>query len=90
MSAVELPNFFPLNSPDRDADCLHCVMAQHIRTFVEAHPDKAPAQVLGEILQIAAEYAASTFPECMQDKALVDAPELLVRLMRESFAGALG
>lgn len=81
---------FPFSARIPDPHCLHCVLAKPIQVFADAHPDTPRGQMLGEILQIAADFAASTVPEDEQPAALKAAHELLERLMRQSFAGARG
>lgn len=76
-----------LTGADKDPDCVHCVFATPLKEFMEARPAKRAPQVFGELLQLAADFAASTWPEEEQARALVEAPQLLRRLMSESFAG---
>lgn len=73
-----------------DPDCLHCVLAEPIQVFLDAHPDVPFVQSYGGLLHIAADYAASCVPEDEQVAFKACAHQLLDRLLTESFAGAVG
>lgn len=73
-----------------DPDCAHCILADPLQVFLDAHKDKPADQIFGEMLQLAADFAASTCLEEGQVDALQAGPTLLRRLMVQSFAGAKG
>lgn len=70
-----------------DPDCVHCVLAEPLQTFLDSHPDKKDTQILGELLEIAADFAASRVPRSYEEIVIDHAPKLLVRMLRDSFAG---
>lgn len=66
-----------------DPDCLHCVLAEPIQTFMKTHPDKTLTYLVGGLMQITADLiCAMTLPEEQLDVAL-DAGCLLGRLVSE-------
>lgn len=73
-----------------DPDCLHCVLADPIQAFIDAHKGMANDKIFGQLLQIAADYAASAAHESQHDTITADGPQLLARLLRTSFAGSIG
>lgn len=77
MSVVELTGQKP------DPHCVHCVMAPVLQAFIVAHPNEPHPKIIGDLLQLVAEYIASTAPDPVE--AIHPAVALLVVLTRESY-----
>lgn len=75
-----------------DPDCLHCVIAPHVAAFMEARPGKKHADIVGELLQVAAELLASDIHihELSVGAMTAGAQSLLARLIREACEGLRG
>lgn len=73
-----------------DPDCVHCVLAAPLQAFIDAHPDKPAPHIFHELLQIAADYVASTCTEDGQEQMLKTGPHQLQVHLAASFAEAKG
>lgn len=69
-----------------DPDCAHCVLAKQVAEFINSHPNLEPAEIFGQLLQLASDYAASQFRTPLdQIAALQTGPVLLPRLLASAF-----
>lgn len=48
---------------DNPENCLHCVLSPLVQKFKDEHPEVPAGQIMGELLQLAGEFLASTAPD---------------------------